>query len=122
MEPPILATGVDCYAGYRGEEEPLDPVAGHIPGAENRFWRENLNPSGYIKSTNQLKRELDMLLHDRLSQNAIIYCGSGVTGCLNILAFMAAGYDMPRLYAGAWSEWCSDINRGIETGDSERPY
>lgn len=118
----ILLLDARSSGRYRGEDEPYDPVAGHIPGAENRFWRNNLNPRGFFKTTRELKSELDLLLRGRFADNAIIYCGSGVTSCHNILAFIHAGYDMPRLYAGAWSEWCSDIARGVETGDPEIPH
>ncbi len=104
---------------YRGEEEPLDPVAGHIPGARNRFWRLNLDTEGHFKSADEIRMELEPLVRKYKVEDAVIYCGSGVTACHNILAFMHAGYPMPRLYAGSWSEWCSDPNRAVETGQGK---
>jgi thiosulfate/3-mercaptopyruvate sulfurtransferase len=111
----ILLLDARAPERYRGEQEPLDPVAGHIPSAENRYWRKNLRPDGRFKSVDELQHELTALLGDRSSDEAIIYCGSGVTACHNILAFVHAGFGMPRLYAGAWSEWCSDPTRATET-------
>lgn len=115
----ILLLDARAPERYRGEEEPLDPVAGHIPGAENRYWRDNLDSQEYFKSPYELREDLEYFLQDRLAEDAIMYCGSGVTACHNILAFMIAGYKMPRLYAGAWSEWCSDSSRSIAIGDSD---
>jgi thiosulfate/3-mercaptopyruvate sulfurtransferase len=101
---------------YRGEEEPIDPVAGHIPGAVNRHWGENLDEGGTFKSIDVLEDELGILLKGRSAEDAVVYCGSGVTACHNLLAFVHAGFPLPRLYAGSWSEWSSDTNRRIETG------
>ena len=100
---------------YRGEEEPIDPIARHIPGAENRHWGENLEESGAFKSVDVLRSEIQILLEGRSAANAVVYCGSGVTACHNLLAFVHAGYPIPRLYAGSWSEWSSDPTRGVET-------
>lgn len=100
---------------YRGEEEPIDPIAGHIPGAENRHWGENLGEQGTFKSVDALRSEFQILLEGRIAADAVVYCGSGVTACHNLLAFVHAGYPMPRLYAGSWSEWSSDPARRIET-------
>lgn len=102
---------------YLGEEEPLDPVAGHIPGARNRFWGTNLDPQGRFRSPESLRRSWRRLLGTRDSAQAIVYCGSGVTGCHNILSMVHAGLHEPRLYAGSWSEWCSDPARPIATGE-----
>lgn len=101
---------------FRGENETLDPVAGHIPGAINRPFRLNLNPDGSFKSAEQLRREFAELLRDRSAKNVVAYCGSGVTACHNLLALELAGLHGARLYAGSWSEWCSDAQRPVATG------
>lgn len=96
---------------YRGEVEPLDAVAGHIPGAVNRFFKDNLQPDGRFKPAEQLKREFDALLTDE--RQVVHSCGSGVTACHNLLAMEVAGFGRSRLYAGSWSEWCSDPSRPV---------
>ena len=94
-------------ARYRGEVEPLDPVAGHIRGALNRFWMENIDPvSGCFLAIALLRRQLLDLFGDVAPQQITWYCGSGVTACHNLLAQSHAGMDMGKLYAGSWSEWC----------------
>ncbi|MDX1518584.1 MAG: sulfurtransferase [Gammaproteobacteria bacterium] len=103
-------------ARYRGETEPIDPAAGHIPGALNRFWQANLDPSGCFKSPAELRQEFQALYSDAGSDQPVFYCGSGVTACHNLLAVMHAGLEPARLYAGSWSEWCSDPERPVETG------
>lgn len=104
---------------YRGEIEPIDPIAGHIPSAVNRFWQENLNKElGLFKSAEVLAEEFLSLFNGNNPSEQVFYCGSGVTACHNILAVSHAGLDMPKLYAGSWSEWCSDPNRPVETSES----
>ncbi|MEH6576750.1 MAG: sulfurtransferase [Amphritea sp.] len=90
---------------YRGEQEPIDPVAGHIPGAVNRPLQRNLDSQGLFKSAVQLKIEWLALLGDKSSDDVIHYCGSGVTACHNYLAMEVAGLTGSRIYAGSWSEW-----------------
>lgn len=102
---------------YRGEVEPLDKVAGHIPGAINRFWKNNLDVHGLFKEPVQLRKEFESDLGDTEMSESVFYCGSGVTACHNLLAVAHAGFDAPRLYAGSWSEWCSDPDRPVATGD-----
>jgi len=102
---------------YRGDEEPLDPVAGHIPGARNHPWRDNLTSNGRMRPAEILRRELEAALAGRPPAQAIVYCGSGVTACQNLLALEHAGLSGARLYAGSWSEWCSDVSRPVATGD-----
>lgn len=101
---------------YRGEEEPFDPIAGRIPGAINRFWQMNLGVDGCFRSPDILRAEFDTLIGGFSSTDTIVYCGSGVTGCHNVLSMAYAGIQGVRLYAGSWSEWSSDPNRPIETG------
>ena len=103
---------------YRGDVEPLDPVAGHIPGALNRPYLENLEPDGRFKSAAALATEFDALLAGRAASDVVHYCGSGVTACHNLLAMTHAGRPGARLYPGSWSEWCSDPQRPVARGDT----
>lgn len=101
---------------YCGENETLDPVGGHIPGARNRFFRDNLDASGHFKSAAQLREEWQALLVDTPAAQVVHQCGSGVTACHNALAMEVAGLPGSRLYPGSWSEWCADPKRPIATG------
>ncbi|MGC9163247.1 MAG: sulfurtransferase [Thiomonas sp.] len=101
---------------FAGEVEPLDPVAGHIPGAKNRFFQTNLQPDGTFKSRQQLREEFTALLEDWDPRDVIHHCGSGVSGCHNLLAMMHAGLDGSLLYPGSWSEWCADPSRPVAKG------
>jgi thiosulfate/3-mercaptopyruvate sulfurtransferase len=96
---------------YRGEVEPLDRVAGHIPGAVNRFFKLNLKPDQTFRSPEELKREFEQLLAGRKPENIGHQCGSGITACMNLFAMEYAGLTDSKLYAGSWSEWISDPNR-----------
>ncbi len=96
---------------YRGEMEPIDPVAGHIPGAVNRFTGENLLANGLFKKPELLKSEFQMLLGGISPRNAVVYCGSGVTSCHHLVAMEHAGLPGGRLYVGSWSEWIRDPKR-----------
>lgn len=102
---------------YRGEQEPLDPVAGHVPGAVNRFWQENLTEEGRFRSTHELLRAFQNLTGERPSADFIVYCGSGVTSCHHLLAMEHVGLGGARLYPGSWSQWCGDPARPIALGD-----
>jgi thiosulfate/3-mercaptopyruvate sulfurtransferase len=99
---------------FRGENETLDPVGGHIPGAKNRFFKDNLQPDGRFKPADQLRAELSALID--APQAAIMQCGSGATACHNLLAMEIAGLSGAALYAGSWSEWCADPARPVATG------
>ncbi|TFY96853.1 sulfurtransferase [Ramlibacter rhizophilus] len=101
-------------ARYRGEVEPIDPVAGHIPGALNRPFSDNLGPDGRFKSPAQLREEFEALLGSRDSATVVHQCGSGVSAVSNLLAMEHAGLGRTALYAGSWSEWCSDPARPVE--------
>jgi thiosulfate/3-mercaptopyruvate sulfurtransferase len=101
---------------FAGEVEPIDPVAGHIPGAKNRFFQTNLQPDGTFKSREQLREEFTTLLEDWDPRDVIHHCGSGVSGCHNLLAMMHAGLDGSLLYPGSWSEWCADPSRPVAKG------
>jgi len=102
-------------ARYRGEIEPIDPVAGHIPGAVNRFWKENLEDNGYFRPPDRISEDFTRLFHNVPSSEAVFYCGSGVTACHNILAAEYSGLPVSRLYPGSWSEWCSVEGASIQT-------
>ncbi|MBN8262169.1 MAG: sulfurtransferase [Xanthomonadales bacterium] len=100
---------------FRGEQEPLDRIAGHVPGASNRPYADNL-ANGQFKSAMQLAAEFRALLGDRPGSDVVAMCGSGVTACHNLLAMERAGLKGGRLYAGSWSGWISDPSRPIATG------
>jgi thiosulfate/3-mercaptopyruvate sulfurtransferase len=99
---------------YRGENETIDPVGGHIPGAKNRFFKDNLGPDGRFKDAAQLREELGALIDD--PEAAIMQCGSGVTACHNLLALEVAGLPGAALYPGSWSEWVGDPARPVAKG------
>ena len=101
---------------FRGEVEPLDPIAGHIPGALNRPFSQNLGADGNFKPAEQLKAELEALLAGRDPASVVHHCGSGVSAVPNILAMQIAGLGMTGLYAGSWSDWCSDASRPMAQG------
>jgi thiosulfate/3-mercaptopyruvate sulfurtransferase len=98
---------------YRGEAEPLDPVAGHIPGAVNRPASLNLTPEGVFKPPSKLRAEYQALLGGRPHTDVVHHCGSGVTACHNILAMEIAGMPGTRLYPGSWSEWIANPVRPV---------
>ena len=101
---------------YRGEVEPLDPVAGHIPGALNRPFTDNFDPQGKFKPAAQLRFEFEALLAGRDPRTVVHHCGSGVSAVPNLIAMEVAGLGRGALYAGSWSEWCSDPNRPFAQG------
>jgi thiosulfate/3-mercaptopyruvate sulfurtransferase len=101
---------------FRGEKEPIDPIAGRIPGAFNRFHATNLLPGGLFKPADTLRDELTALLGGRAPAEVVHSCGSGVTACHNLLAMEHAGLTGSRLYPGSWSEWSADPERPIARG------
>ncbi len=111
-------TVIDARAAprFRGEVEPLDPVAGHIPGALNRPFTNNLTAEGFFKSKDVLRHEFEELLGARRPEHTVHHCGSGVTAIPNILAMAIAGLGNTALFAGSWSEWCSDPTRPVAQG------
>lgn len=104
-------------ARYRGEVEPIDPIAGHIPGAQNYFFQTNWGENGRYLLPEQLHEQFVRVLGGTKPEDAVFYCGSGVTACVNLLALAHAGMENGRLYAGSWSEWCSDPSRPVATGN-----
>ncbi len=99
---------------YRGETEPLDPIAGHIPSAVNYFFTQNLTTDGQFKSADMINSQLASLWPE--TGVPTFYCGSGVTACVNVLAATHAGLPRPKLYVGSWSEWCRTYPDSIEIG------
>lgn len=100
---------------FRGENETIDPIGGHIPGAVNRFFKDNLDATGTFKSPAQLKEEFLAIL-DREPRSIIHQCGSGATACHNLFAMELAGLPGARIYAGSWSEWCAHATNPIAKG------
>jgi len=116
IQAPIF-TVLDARASerYRGEVEPLDPVAGHIPGALNRLYKLNLNDQNLFKSSSELKKEFLSFVNN--PESIVHQCGSGVTACHNLLAMEIAGLQGSKLYAGSWSEWCNHPENPIALGN-----
>ena len=110
-------TVVDARAPdrYRGENETIDPVGGHIPGAKNRFFKDNLKGDGRFKSERELRHDFAALFDS--APYAVMQCGSGVTACHNLLALEVAKLSGAALYPGSWSEWCADPARPVATGE-----
>ena len=106
---------VDARAAprFRGDVEPLDRVAGHVPGAVNRPFADNLQEDGRFKAPERLAREFNALLGEREPSSLVAMCGSGVTACHHLLAMAHAGLPVGRLYAGSWSGWIGDPRRPV---------
>ncbi|WP_277960507.1 sulfurtransferase [Pseudomonas sp. RIT-To-2] len=102
---------------FRGEVEPIDPVAGHIPGAQCAAFTDNLGADGCFLPVDELKQRFASRLAGRPVESLVAYCGSGVTACHNLFALCLAGYPLAPLYAGSWSEWITDPQRPLATGD-----
>ena len=127
----IVAAGKSCArlqlvdardaARFAGEVEPLDPVAGHIPGAVNLHFSACLNSDGTWKDHDELQRILGAVLGEAENAPWSVMCGSGVTACHLIISALLAGLAEPRLYVGSWSEWITDSARGVATGSLEKP-
>jgi len=105
---------------YRGAIEPIDPIAGHIPGAENHFYMHNVDTSGKFKPPSVLKNQFLPLAGNFAPEDVIFYCGSGVTGAHNVLAYYHAGLGLPKLYAGSWSEWITKPDHPISSKEREK--
>lgn len=101
---------------YRGEVEPLDPVAGHIPGALNRPFAQNLGPDGRFKAPAALRAEFEQLFAGRDPATVVHHCGSGVSAVPNVIAMELAGFPTPGLFAGSWSEWSRDARLPVAKG------
>ncbi len=113
---PALLLDARAPDRYAGSNEAIDPVAGHIPGAVNRFWKSNLDAQGRFKPPAQLRGEYAALLQERAPDRVILQCGSGVTACHDALALHLAGLDGAALFPGSWSQWVADPARPIALG------
>ncbi len=102
---------------YRGENETIDPIGGHIPGAISVPFADNLGPDGRFKSPEALRSRFEALLGDTPADHTVFYCGSGVSAAHNLLALAHAGLGDARLYPGSWSEWIVDPQRPVATGE-----
>jgi thiosulfate/3-mercaptopyruvate sulfurtransferase len=118
--PSIKVVDARVAERFSGRQEPIDPVAGHVPGAVNRFWKENLQPDGRFKPAAALRAEYDRLLAGMDPGQVVHMCGSGVTACHNLFAMEMAGLPGSKLYPGSWSEWCADPARPIATEAGEK--
>jgi len=101
---------------YRGDVEPIDPVAGHIPGALNHFFKDNLGADGTFKPLAELRANFDSIMKAAGPEHVVHQCGSGVTACANLFAMELAGLAGSKLYAGSWSEWIADPSRPVRKG------
>ena len=114
--PVVLFVDARSPERFEGQPDPLDNVSGHIPGARNRFYRNNLAEDGTMRPPDALRADFTRVLGDRSADQAVMYCGSGITACQNLLAMEYAGVRGAKLFAGSWSEWESDSKRPVETG------
>jgi thiosulfate/3-mercaptopyruvate sulfurtransferase len=115
-DPSVRLVDARAATRYSGAQETIDPVAGHVPGAVNRFWQRNLDSSGRFKEPAELREEWLDLLEGADVARSVHMCGSGVTACHNLFALELAGLGEARLYPGSWSEWCADPARPVATG------
>lgn len=118
QDPNYRVVDVRNYERYTGQEEPIDPVAGHIPGAINIPFGENVDDDGFFKNPDVLRKKYEEGgLKGMPADHVVFYCGSGVTSCHNVLAMRLAGMGQARIYPGSWSEWITDPNRPVATGE-----
>lgn len=116
-QPSTLMLDARAAPRFRGESEPIDRAAGHVPGAQNRPFSENLDAEGRFKSPQALREEFERTIAGRRPNDVVHMCGSGVTACHNLLAMEAAGLHGSRLFAPSWSGWVSDTSRPVAMGD-----
>lgn len=116
-DPALTLIDARALPRFRGEVEPLDPVAGHIPGACCAPFTDNLGAEGRFLPADQLRQRFERLLNGRSPEQLVAYCGSGVTACHNLFALSLAGLPLAPLYAGSWSEWITDPARPVARGD-----
>jgi thiosulfate/3-mercaptopyruvate sulfurtransferase len=114
--PGVLFVDARSPERFEGQPDPLDSVSGHIPGARNRFYKNNLAEDGTMRPPDALRVDFMRVLGDRSADQAVMYCGSGITACQNLLAMEYAGLRGTKLFAGSWSEWESDPKLPVETG------
>ena len=113
-DPSMLPIDARSPERFEGQPDPLDTVYGHIPGARNRYYRDNVAADGTMRPAAELKAEFERVLGNRSPNDVVMYCGSGITACHNLLAMEHAGLGGARLFAGSWSEWEADPERPVE--------
>ena len=113
-DPSVLLIDARSPDRYAGKPDPLDTIYGHIPGARNRYYRDNVDDAGTMRSGRELRTDFEKVLAGSPTSQAVMYCGSGITACHNLLAMEHAGLRGARLFAGSWSEWESDPKRPVE--------
>jgi thiosulfate/3-mercaptopyruvate sulfurtransferase len=113
-DPGVLFVDARSPERFEGKADPLDHVSGHIPGARNHFYKDNVAADGTMRPADALRSEFARLLGDRSADQVVMYCGSGITACHNLLAMEHAGIHGMKLFAGSWSEWESDPKRPVE--------
>lgn len=118
--PDALLVDARAPERYEGRNETIDRAAGHIPGAANHFYQWNVGADGTMRPPDQLRARFEQLLSGRPAKQVVMYCGSGVTACQNLLAMEHAGLRGAHLYPGSWSEWSSDPARPIETAQGSK--
>jgi thiosulfate/3-mercaptopyruvate sulfurtransferase len=114
-DPSVVVLDARSPERFKGLTEPIDPVAGHIPGARNRLFKDNLDADGRFKPPEELRQAFTALLAGTRPDQVVHQCGSGVSACSNLLAMEIAGLKGSRLYPGSWSEWVADPARPIAT-------
>ena len=119
-DPSALLIDARAPERFEGGAESLDRISGHIPGAVNHFFRRNATDKGVMMSPDRLRQQFAEVLGERSPDQVVMYCGSGVTACQNLLAMEHAGLSGAKLYPGSWSEWSSDPGRPVETGPERR--
>ncbi len=119
-DPSVLLVDARGPERFEGKSEPLDRTPGHIPGAVNHFYKGNVTDEGVMLPPDRLRQQFDALLGKRSPDQGVMYCGSGVSACQNLLAMEHAGLNGTKLYPGSWSEWSSDPERPVETGPERR--
>jgi thiosulfate/3-mercaptopyruvate sulfurtransferase len=115
-DPSVLLIDARSPERFAGNPDPLDTIYGHIPGARNRYYRNNVSDAGTLRSRQELRADFEQVLAGTPASQVVMYCGSGITACHNLLAMEHAGLRGARLFAGSWSEWESDPNRPVERG------
>ncbi len=112
--PSVMLVDARSPERFEGKPDPLDNVAGHIPGARNRFYRNNIAEDGTMRPADALRSDFGRLLGNRSADHVVMYCGSGVTACHNLLAMEHVGLRGMKLFVGSWSEWEADPRRPVE--------
>ena len=113
-DPGVLFVDARSPERFEGQPDPLDNVPGHIPGARNRYYKDNVAGDGTMRSADALRADFERILGDRAADQVVMYCGSGITACQNLLAMEHTGMRGMKLFAGSWSEWEADPARPVE--------